>query len=232
MTGPTSLPSASGTRWTLETRSGGAAELHEFDPPGETVPTMRVLEVERAALVLGSSQRDDVVDPDRASAEGLEVVRRRSGGGAVVLEPEHHVWVDFWVPEGDPRWDDDVVLAALWAGAAWIEALRPSTGIDLGVHRDGVEERRWSKLVCFAGVGPGEVLDGDRKFVGVSQRRTRHWIRIQTMVHRRFSGVRAVAGLALERAERSEVAAHLDGSVGVIGDRPVVPALIDALAEF
>jgi lipoate-protein ligase A len=38
--------------------------------------------------------------------------------------------------------------------------------------------------VCFAGVGPGEVLTGDRKLVGLSQRRTRHGIRIQCQAHR------------------------------------------------
>ena len=30
----------------------------------------------------------------------------------------------------------------------------------------------WCPLVCFAGIGPGEVLVDGRKLVGISQRRT------------------------------------------------------------
>ena len=37
----------------------------------------------------------------------------------------------------------------------------------------------WSDLVCFAGLGPGEVLLDGRKLVGLSQRRTRNGVRIQ-----------------------------------------------------
>ena len=47
----------------------------------------------------------------------------------------------------------------------------------------------WCPLVCFAGVGPGEVLAGGRKLVGISQRRTRAGARFQCAVH-----VRVVAG--------------------------------------
>jgi lipoate---protein ligase len=37
----------------------------------------------------------------------------------------------------------------------------------------------WSELVCFAGIGPGEVMLDGRKLVGLSQRRTRDGVRIQ-----------------------------------------------------
>jgi hypothetical protein len=38
----------------------------------------------------------------------------------------------------------------------------------------------WSDRVCFAGIGPGEVLDAaGRKVVGISQRRTRGSARFQ-----------------------------------------------------
>jgi lipoate-protein ligase A len=38
----------------------------------------------------------------------------------------------------------------------------------------------WSAMVCFGGVGPGEVLVAARKAVGVSQRRTRFAAAFQT----------------------------------------------------
>jgi lipoate-protein ligase A len=37
----------------------------------------------------------------------------------------------------------------------------------------------WCELVCFAGLGPGEVSLAGTKLVGLSQRRTRNGIRIQ-----------------------------------------------------
>jgi lipoate-protein ligase A len=41
----------------------------------------------------------------------------------------------------------------------------------------------WSELVCFAGLGPGEVTVGGRKVVGISQRRTRDAARFQCVAY-------------------------------------------------
>ena len=54
------------------------------------------------------------------------------------------------------------------------------------VHRGRLQQTQWSADVCFAGTGPGEVLVGDAKLVGISQRRTREAARFQTMVHLRW----------------------------------------------
>ena len=42
----------------------------------------------------------------------------------------------------------------------------------------------WSHAICFAGVGPGEVLIDGAKVVGISQRRTRAGARFQCAVLR------------------------------------------------
>jgi hypothetical protein len=70
-------------------------------------------------------------------------------------------------------------------GRAWRAALIEVAGADPGrlrVHRGGMVDSDWSALVCFAGIGPGEVLDG-AKLVGLSQRRTRAGARIQGLMH-------------------------------------------------
>jgi lipoate---protein ligase len=134
-----------------------------------------LFDVDRPAIVLGSGQR---VDTD-LSAGAVEVVRRRSGGGAVLLEPGGAVWVDVVVPRGDALWDDDVGRAAHWLGEAWAEAL--AIGDDAAVHRGALQRTRWSSQVCFAGLGPGEVTASGRKVVGISARRTRDWARFQTV---------------------------------------------------
>ncbi len=218
-------------RFAVVERAADAATLHAFEPPGEATPTMVVADVTAPALVLGSTQPDTDVDAARADAAGFEVVRRRSGGGSVWLAPGAQVWVDVWIPAGDRLWTDDVVAAAVPVGEAWAAVL---AGLDLGagltVHRGGLVATEWSGRVCFAGIGPGEVIDGTgAKWVGLSQRRTRSWIRLQTMVHRRWSAAAAVEGLDLDAADRGRAVRELAPAVGVIGEADPIPALIASL---
>ena len=116
--------------------------------------------------MLGSAQPAGIVSAPRAKASGTEVVRRRGGGGAVLLRPGDHLWVDAWIPRHDPLWDADVADAAAWVGAWWAAALGAFGVGDLTVHRGRAEPGRHGGLVCFAGRGPGEVLQGDRKVMG------------------------------------------------------------------
>ena len=214
-------------RFHVEHVTADAATLHDFRPPEIPHPTLVVGEVTAPALVLGSTQPDTHADPARAVAGGYEIVRRRSGGGSVWLAPGAQVWVDVWLPAGDPWWDDDVARAAVPVGEAWRSALEVlGLGDSFHVHHGGVESRPWSALVCFAGIGPGEVLGGDgRKWVGISQRRTRDWIRLQTMAHRRWSPADAVDGLLGHEGPDAVLA----DAVGEIHGADVLAALILAL---
>ncbi len=169
--------------WVVEHRRGTAAELHALAWPDPVVPTVWVLEVESPALVLGSTQRADTVGADRLAADGIVLARRRSGGGAVLLEPGGSVWIDVLLPRDDPRWVDDVGRSFTWLGRAWVDALA-----DLGiggarVHAGALQCGRFGKQVCFAGIGPGEVTVDGVKLVGLSQRRTRAGARFQCVVH-------------------------------------------------
>jgi lipoate-protein ligase A len=112
--------------------------------------TAFVRTVERPTLVLGSTQDVGIVDTQALARRGVELVRRRSGGGAVLLEPDRAVWVDTWVPRGDPLWRDDVARSGAWIGAWWAESL----GVPgLQVHDGRPIESRWSDRICFAGLG-------------------------------------------------------------------------------
>jgi len=124
-----------------------------------------LVEVTRPALVLGSTQ--PAVDPP-----GIEVVRRRSGGGAVLVGPGEVVWAEVLVPAGDPLWEEDVGVAFHWLGAVWVRALA-SLGVGADWHRGPMVCTAWCRQVCFAGLGPGEVTVAGRKVVGIAQRRTR-----------------------------------------------------------
>lgn len=175
----------------------------------------RLYTVEGPGLVLGSTQKAAAADERRAASSGVEVLRRRSGGGAVLLWPGRQVWADFFVAATDPLWHDDVTLAARWAGRLWASAVASLSTSGCSVHTERLIADRWGRLVCFAGMGPGEVFVSGRKVVGVSQRRSRDRVRIQTAARLRpekdpATGSPAGGGLdeldllALSPAERAE----------------------------
>lgn len=167
-----------------------AGELHARPISNEAL--VEVLQISRPAVVLGSTQSFDLVDTDRAAALGFEVVRRRSGGGVVILQPDDHVWIDVTVPRGHPLWHDDVERATWWLGEAWCEALAATFGggdsvegdTAWAVHRDRLVARGGDRSVCFAALGPGEVTREGRKVVGIAQRRTKDAARFQCTVFR------------------------------------------------
>lgn len=177
-------------KWDVEVLRGDARTFHARQPDNVERPLLSWFEITRPALVLGSTQDISVVDQVACAEYGVDVVHRHSGGGAVLLVPDQIAWFDLIIPSGHERWDDDVSRAAWWVGDAVCQALADTGLADLGladpgltVHRGGLVRSPWSGLVCFAGLGPGEVVSGTRKLLGLSQRRTRQWIRYQCAVH-------------------------------------------------
>jgi lipoate-protein ligase A len=204
--------------WRIRHVHGDVAAFHGADAVADRSVTF--VTVERPTLVLGSAQSPDAVDARVASALGVQVVRRRSGGGAVLLMPDEFVWADVVVPAGDPLWDVDVARSMVWVGDWWASALATSST----VHHGALVASHWSRHVCWAGVGAGEVLDpSGRKLVGISQRRTREVARFQTMCHLRVRPELVVALLAPPRPTASELAPMF----GVV-DRPAA-AMVAAL---
>jgi lipoate-protein ligase A len=201
--------------WTVEHHRGPAGEFHGRAIPSPAERALWWFEVDRPALVLGSTQRDDTVDADAAAADGVEVVRRRSGGGAVLLEPWDALWLDVILPAGDPLWDDDVSRASHWLGRVWAAAL-VDVGFRAEVHVGPLVTTPWSRLVCFAGLGPGEVTIGGRKAVGISQRRTRDAARFQCSLARRWAPATMARLLALDPADRRRLVSDLADAVAPV----------------
>src|SRR5690606_33193053 len=160
--------------WALRRLRGPAGDLHAEPIPAAPHRAVWVLEATAPALVLGSTQGDDLVDAAAAARTGVAVVRRRSGGGVVYVDPATTAWVDVVLPAGDPLWDDDVGRAARWVGQAWQRALA-DLGVGPAVVHDGAMAcGPLGRRVGFGTVGAGEVTPPDgRQIVGISQRRTR-----------------------------------------------------------
>jgi lipoate-protein ligase A len=213
--------------WQFRDSHGDAGEFHVHDPAAVRSATFHT--VDHPTLVLGSAQAEERVARRVADALAVEVVRRRSGGGGVLLVPGEFVWLDLVVPYADPLWSDDVGRAMLWVGECWTAALT-ALGIESDVHRGPLVPSAWSRDVCFAGMGTGEVMAGSAKLVGVSQRRTRRWARFQSMVHLRWRP-ELVAAMVASPSPTAEalagVAATVDASAG-----DVRVALVDALGAM
>jgi lipoate-protein ligase A len=209
--------------WRIERRRGPAADLHARPVPDAPVRSAWVLDADAPALVLGSTQSEDLVDAAAARTRGVAVVRRRSGGGVVYVEPRATAWVDVIVPAGDPLWEDDVGRAALWVGRAWRDALADLGVAPTEVHDGALACGPLGRLVCFATVGAGEVTTPDgRKVVGISQRRTRAAARFQSAAYTVWDPAPLVELLGLDG---DGAGALVDAAAGT-GHPPA--ALVDA----
>lgn len=110
------------------------------------------------AIVLGRAQRDLPTDP-------VLPLRRRSGGGGAVLTGPWLLRAAVRLPTGHVLVGRGPLATARWFGQVhqqWLQAL----GITGTRLCDGHTVGHWA---CFAGQGPGEVMIGDRKMVGITQ---------------------------------------------------------------
>ncbi|HZU74625.1 MAG TPA: hypothetical protein VE990_17845 [Acidimicrobiales bacterium] len=193
------------------------------------------------ALVLGSAQPAATVDSARLASAGLPLVRRASGGGAVLVGPAEVVWVEVVLPRGDRHWVDDVSRSGLWLGRAWAVALSVvGPGADAGagaarapvVHRGPMVRNELSGLICFAGVAAGEVVVGGRKAVGISQRRGRRGARFQCAALLRWDP-EAMAGLLAGddrfRTRSAGLLETLAAPLAGVAEEALVGALVEAL---
>lgn len=156
-------------------------DFSHVDEPQIWVPTLK----DTDTLVLGSRQSLDIVDLDACEQRGIDVVRRRSGGGAVLVGRDQLVWFDVLLTQDHPGFSNDVGISFRWVGQR-LNAMLASLGIT-GVSYEGpMVNTNWSELICFAGLGPGEITVGGQKLVGISQRRTRNVARYQVAILRRW----------------------------------------------
>ncbi len=201
---------------TITRMVGRAHDLHHRDL-GDDFGVFHLV-VDRPALVLGSAQSTSGVDLGRAERAGVDIVSRRSGGGAVFVDAASVLWVDVVLPRTDPRWVDDVSASFDWLGDAWITAL-DAVGIrGVHAHSGAMVTSPYSRRVCFAGVGPGECLLDGQKLVGMAQRRTRNAARFQTMAVLDWQPDQWIDLLRWAPAERADVLVELTTGVASVAD--------------
>ena len=131
------------------------------------------------------------------------------------------------VPADTNGWSTDVHGPMVWLGRHLAEGIVAVAGVDgVTVHDGPLQSTPWSKLICFDGIGAGEVLVGGRKLVGLSQRRTRHAARLQCCWYSAYDPDRLLALLA---PTGRPTAAALAPVATLPGER--ADAIVAALAE-
>ncbi|PHX94480.1 MAG: hypothetical protein CK542_00560 [Acidimicrobium sp.] len=225
------------TSWRFNHLRDSAESIH-----GRELPAERAIwraSIIDSAVVLGSKQSLDIVNQAACERDGISAVRRRSGGGVVVLNADAHLWIDFVVPRDDELWRDDVGESMWWVGELWADALAKCEIADrdqLRVHRGGLERSALSDLICFGGLGPGEVTLHGQKLVGISQRRTREMARFQCVVHQRWSPDAYRKYLLFEKFEQqaSERSISLDAEISniVVAEASGLNQIAEAVVEL
>ena len=209
-----------------------AAELHAIAMPveGDGVhdAELWVMRPTGPALVMGSSQKAMQFDRDRLDCDGVELAERRSGGGAVFIDPAATVWIDLLAPRSSQWWSTELSENFLIVGRVWQRALA-----SLGVHAElciqAPTRTDASALACWAGLGWGELTVGGAKVVGLSQRRTRWGARVQAMAVLDGSSAR-VGDYFSAGSDRDTVRAAGLPTGGVVADPQTLESIL--LAEF
>lgn len=212
----------------MEEVESSVAAAHAAEVPVDAVRAWRVRPTDRA-LVLGSAQPVEVVDPAVAARLGWGVTRRRSGGGVVAVDPRAVVWIEVALPAWRPEWTDDVGRAGLWLGSGWVDALAHA-GLGAEVHTGVPVGRELGSIVCFAGTAPGEVVvPGAGKVVGISQRRRRDGARFQCLFHRHWDPSSWLPAVTVPSTLQPSLETALTGVVGV--DDVVGPGASEAVVN-
>jgi len=130
-------------------------------------PVLRLYRWQPACLSLGRHQRAiGVYDPELARSQGVDIVRRPTGGLAVLHDAElTYAVIAPAPPLGGPR------TAYLHINEALVAALR-ALGAPAAVSGSGESHSPSPNAVhpCFQRPAPGEVVAGGRKLVGSAQR--------------------------------------------------------------
>ncbi len=138
-----------------------------------------------AGLVLGFSQRPDILNSEQVGALGMPIYHRRAGGTAVLVGPTL-LSLDVVLPPNHPFILDDLVESYRWFGEYWVCALqllgvstRTVSPTEAHAQRDlrkQPQTRDYELLMnraCYGSLSPYEVVSEQRKVVGFDMIRRR-----------------------------------------------------------
>jgi lipoate-protein ligase A len=168
------------------------ALLDQVEPGGPWLERLWLPSSSAVVLGLGMRhRRDEVVDVVRCAQAGLDVLERRAGGGAVLVDA-HMVCGAICAPLPAARIADDVTESYRWLGEHLLSGLH-ALGVADARRVEVAEARADSQSqkagsdpsarllpsACYGGLSPHEIVVGGAKLVGLAQIRRRHAVLFQ-----------------------------------------------------
>lgn len=135
---------------------------------GDAPPTLRLYGWQPPCLSLGQAQAWDVVDFARCADLGWDVVRRPTGGRAVLHIDE--ITYMLCAPEAEPRVRGGVLESYRRLSTGLLAALR-QIGVEPERAQSVYADRGESGPACFDGPSDYEITVGQRKLIGSAQLR-------------------------------------------------------------
>jgi lipoate-protein ligase A len=135
---------------------------------GIVPPTLRFFAWQPACLSLGQAQPFADVDEQACVARGYDVVRRPTGGRAILHTDE--LTYSVTAPEAEPRVAGGIVESYRRLSEGLLEGLRLLGVPGVEAHHPDAEQQRASENpVCFQVPSTYEVTVGGRKLIGSAQ---------------------------------------------------------------
>lgn len=202
--------------------------LARLAPSHHPFPTLRLYRFDPPAASIGYFQRWDVLDLEACFRMSLDVVRRPTGGKAVLHERELNYAII--LPDTAP-----------WAKASVLESYqRIARGLVLGLEALGVEASlapgdapgsASSSPWCFLSFAPYEIRVGPKKLTGSAQRRFKgsllqHGTLLLDFDPKRFATI--VQGDGLGRGSLGDMVTSLRQ---ILGRLPPLPEVETAIAQ-
>lgn len=201
---------------------------------GEAPPTLRFYTWGTPSISLGSAESYHDLDLEAIAARGWEVLRRASGGAAVLHQGQ--LGYSIVLPAAHPIWSGDLVrsyerlsrplLAAFRTFGATVGAAPPEA------NRAFIQDApALARRSCFGALGPYEIVTDRKKLVGNSQIRRKDSAVQHGVIQ--VSGGQGPLGhvMAGDSEEREALATYLESHVGSLEDALRRPVRIDEVVE-
>ena len=133
----------------------------------KSIPVLRFYSWEPATLSLGRFQKLEDIDLEKVKKLGFDVVRRPSGGRAVL----HYDELTYAVAFPESVVSSSVIRTYLEISKALVTGLK-ALEVDAVLARERSKERYTSFAACFATTSLHEVKVGGRKLIGSAQVRS------------------------------------------------------------
>ena len=141
---------------------------------GESLPTLRLYAWDPACLSLGHAQPFEEVDQGALAENGWDVVRRPTGGRAILHVDE--LTYAIIAPETEPRVAGGVLQSYLRLSQALLEALRLIGLSPKANEKDSEDKSSKPNPVCFEVPSNYEITVQGRKLIGSAQARRKEGI--------------------------------------------------------